>query len=58
MTRLLDPRGLGADEFGPFRQLDRDRHILSGNFAWILFEPALDGGEERLTALGVPFGGR
>jgi methionyl aminopeptidase len=29
---------------------------LTPNGAWVL--TALDGGEERLTALGVPFGGR
>jgi methionyl aminopeptidase len=29
---------------------------LTPDGAWVL--PALDGGEERLTALGVPFGGR
>ena len=29
---------------------------LTPNGAWVL--TALDGGEERLAALGVPFGGR
>jgi methionyl aminopeptidase len=55
-TRVLEDDWTVVTEDGRWAAHAENTFTLTENGAWVL--TALDGGEQALTALGVPFGGR